>query len=100
MKDLLLGADLDLQLSGNDLALGESTAQNKHLLLVLAPGHVRADGYAGANLRQFINDDLPLGMLQSVQAAFERDGLTVEGLKLLADGTLTDSSYYADGSES
>jgi hypothetical protein len=92
--DILLLEDCELAIVGGDFVIGEATLQHKRLLLLHAPGDMRNAPKRGVGIESYIDDDGADELLQAITAEFEADGLTIKGLKMLADGTIRDGSYY------
>jgi hypothetical protein len=95
--DLLLDADLDLDVRGGDLAIGESTEQHQQLILLTEQGEWRQSPFVGAGIRTMILDESPAGeIIQEVQSQLEADGQVISELTISTEGKLYLLASYSD----
>jgi hypothetical protein len=84
----------DLSIANGDFVKAESTVQHKNLLFVTAAGEWRQYPMLGIGAVNFLQDDEMGGIYTKIQEQYKLDGLKVSGLKVTADGKVTDNSYY------
>jgi hypothetical protein len=89
-KDILFGIDGDLARKDGDFVVGESTNQHKQDILVAAPGHYRHKLTTGADIGQYLNDEIDTG---AIKTAMMGDGL--KGVKVkINNGVITIDGEY------
>lgn len=92
--DILLDEFFDLSLKDGDLVIGESTRQHQSLLLLCEKGEIREFPTRGVGLQSWINDDIQFGDLRAaIKREFERDGMTVLGVRTTGTKIETDAIY-------
>lgn len=93
-NDHLLDNDYDAATSNGDFALGESTRQNKVLLMVCEPGEIRQYPEATVGIQKYIDDDSLGEMAIQIREKFEADLMTVKSVTISNTGTIeTDADY-------
>ncbi len=60
MNDILLDIDYDLAEQNGDFVCGDSTLQDAELIMISSEGHWINDLVIGADIDNFINDDMSL----------------------------------------
>ena len=94
MNDILLDDDFDLQIVNNDFVIGDATDQNQKLILLTNKGEVRPFPFVGVGIAEALNDDNVGSLKQEIIKQFELDGMTLNNMRLAADGTFEiDASY-------
>jgi hypothetical protein len=94
-SDLLVNTDFTPVLEEGDLVIGESTAQHKRSLLTSGLGWYRHDPLAGVGAFNWLDDEVgDVGLEQKIVEQFERDGLVVKYVEILADGSINEESSY------
>lgn len=81
MKDILLASNFDLQFSGGDFAIGESTRQHQQILLIVEKGELKEFPTNGVGTQSWLLDDTSGDYNAEVKKEFERDGMTVYKVK-------------------
>ena len=95
--DILLNDALEVQYSGGDLALGESTERHQQLLLIMRPGQIPFYLLAGVGIAdQYQNDAGERQLARLIQREFTADGLTFNVLRVrnLATQDVQINAYY------
>ena len=92
MKDIIIGADLDLVVQNGDFVIGNSTEQNKALILAAHQGEFRQNTVVGVGIRSYLNDDSG-SPLSAIQLQFELDGMTVRRLELVNGNLINEAQY-------
>lgn len=94
--DLLLGADLDLDVRGGDFAIGESTKQHQGLILETEKGEWRENPAVGVGITSMLLDDAAAGdIMLEIQQQMEADGQTISQLTVTADKQLSLIASYS-----
>ena len=93
MEDILLDDNDDLMFEGGDIAVGDSTTQNKKQLIISDKGDWKANPLVGIGAANWLKDDDPDGLLAETKLQFEKDGMTVIKL-VLTDGKLQENAHY------
>lgn len=95
--DLLLDADLDLDVRSGDLAIGGSTQQHQQLILLTEQGEWRQSPFVGAGINSMLLDESAAGeIIQEVQSQMEADGQVISELTLSTEGKLFLRAAYPD----
>ena len=84
----------DIDLTGGDIHLVESTVAHQRDLLLTGMGELKHSPVTGAGVHDFINDETPEAMLRMVRKKFIHDGMTVNSVKLDTGGKLVVDAYY------
>lgn len=95
--DILLNDNLEVQFSGGDLAIGESTERHQQLLLLYRPGQIPFFPLAGVGIGdQYQNDAGEREVARLIQREFTADGLTFNVLRVrnLATQDVQINAYY------
>jgi len=94
MLDFRQDTNGDIDLTGGDIHYVESTVAHQRDLLFASMGELKHAPTAGAGVHDFINDETPEAMLRMVRRKFIQDGMTVNSVKIGADGQLVVDAYY------
>ena len=94
MKDIALDSALDLQITDGDFRLIESTEQHQKLLLLAGKGHIRTFGDMGVGLVEFVNEDNLGGLYDRIQRDFEKDGMSIDDIRIQSDGNIQIDAAY------
>lgn len=83
--DILLGADGDLPIETNDLAIGQSDNQHIKDCLNSFPGYYKQFPQNGVGIRKFQKARInPQALKSKIEAELKRDGYTIEKLVVKA----------------
>lgn len=95
MKDFLLDADGDLDLTGADLNIGVSDLQQQELIIISQKGALKDFPERGVGIENYINESEIEEMVTEVKAEFTNDGMAVEKINYNeADGNLDYTANY------
>ena len=94
MQDFRQDTNGDIDLTGGDIHLVESTVAHQRDLLFTGMGELKHSPTAGAGVHDFINDETPEAMLRMVRRKFIQDGQTVKSVKIDTNGQLVIDAYY------
>ncbi len=95
--DLLLNADLDLAIEGDDFVIGESTEQHQMLLLLSEQGEWRESPAVGVGINSMILDDAPaVAIIATITDQLDADGQDITELTISAQGALFLLASYRD----
>lgn len=95
--DIALNDNLEMQFSGGDLQLVESTERHQQLLLILRPGQIPLYPLAGVGIGDmYQNDAGEREVARLIQREFTADGLTFNLLRVrnLATQDVKINAYY------
>ena len=93
MKDLLLNDNHDLAIANGDLVVDDSDVQHQDLLLMTTKGEWKESPTIGVGVLGFLKDEDAFGLLATVKAQFEMDGMRVRNMELI-DGSLQIDATY------
>lgn len=79
-KDILLNSDIDIIFAGQDLVIGDSTAQNQYLILASQKGEWKENPFVGAGIEDMTNDEDTVYWKHRISEELKRDGMTVMGI--------------------
>ncbi len=96
MKDIILDIDGDLDLSGGDLIIGDSTKQNQKLLIVLPKGAMKENPDATVSALNYLEGEDASGLLREVRTKFAADGMTVNKVGYDNAGNLITDAFYPE----
>jgi hypothetical protein len=80
MKDLLLDDTADIEITGNDLVIGESDLQHQEHLVIFPKGSVKESPDAGIDLVGHLLGDEIDELLRETRHQFEKDGMEVRAV--------------------
>jgi hypothetical protein len=80
MIDLQLTESGDLHISGSDLLIGDSDAQQQRILLVAQKGSIKQFPDTGVGLLNYLNSSDINSMIREVRHQFEKDGIQVSAI--------------------
>ena len=93
--DILLGKqDFDLQFKNGDFRIGEVTDQNKVQILISVPGDFKESPTMGVGLEDYLNDERPGNMLDTIRRNLAADGMTVQQVAIDEAGLLDIDAIY------
>lgn len=93
----MLNDSLEIQYSGGDFAIGESTERHQQMLLITRPGNIPFYPLAGVGIGdQYQNDAGEREVARLIQREFTADGLTFNILRVrnLATQDVQINAYY------
>ena len=93
MKDLILGEDGDLLSSHNDLYVGKSDEQHKHLLLTVQKGAIKQFPGTGVGIATYLESDDVGGLLREIAIQWTADGMTINKLTIIDTQLIYDAEY-------
>jgi hypothetical protein len=94
MKDFRQKSDGDIDLSGGDLHVVESTIAHQRDLILAGMGELKHSPTTGVGIIDFLNEESPEAMLRTVRKKFIQDGMTVNSVKQNAAGQLEVDAFY------
>lgn len=95
MLDILLSSTFDLVIKNGDFDFGDATNQNQNLIILASKGEFKQSPTVGVGIIDYILDDANTDELEGViQNEFEKDGLTIDKLKVNKDYTIDKIAYY------
>ena len=94
MNDLLFDDDLDLQIAGGDLVVGESTAQHQKTLILADKGEFKEVPMRGVGAHRFLEDHSPDNLAREIRVEFAADGMKVNKIKIADDLTIQVDANY------
>jgi hypothetical protein len=93
MKDLMLNSNGDLQITNNDLVIGESDQQHQKLLLIAEPGSIKEFPTVGVGLANFLEGEDDGLMMQTIRNQFDADGMTINSISVDNGKIKIDANY-------
>lgn len=91
--DVLLDADLDIEVRGGDFATGEATKQSQTLLLLTNKGEWKQSPKRGVGAVNFLETAERAALAREIRSDFTADGMRVESVEL--EGTkLSVEAFY------
>lgn len=88
-KDILLGADDDLQMKSGDFVTGEALKQNQRRLLKDDPGDWKQNPTVGIGLYSFLDDEADSeDLFFAIREQFKADGMNVREIKVTDTGKI------------
>lgn len=94
MKDILLDENFDLMVKDGDFVIGDSTEQNKALLLLAQKGEFRQWPDTGVGINDYLEDDELSELGVEIQKQFELDGMKRLNIEVFENGNIvTDGEY-------
>lgn len=94
MLDYKQTPDGDLDFTGEDLVVTESTAQHQRDLLLSAKGHIRQSPEIGVDSIEYLQDNEPENYLRAVRIEFSNDGMDVKSVGVSKAGSLKIDAEY------
>lgn len=95
MTDYLLNEETnDLVIKNGDFAQGDATQQNQKNLLNINKGELREFPIDGVGLINFLDDENFNDLIREVRREMVKDGMTVDDLKITADGAIGLNASY------
>ena len=79
--DIALNQELDVELSGEDLIIRDSTEQHQRLLLLAQPGNLRWAPTVGVGLQDYLADEQMAGLVNKVRQQFQLATAQYESLQ-------------------
>lgn len=93
MKDLFLNSGHELEIVNGDFAVDVSDVQHQDMLLMTTKGEWKESPTLGVGALGFLKDEDAFGLLATVKAQFETDGMSVRNMEFL-DGNLQIDAVY------
>ena len=94
VNDVILDEQYELQMVNGDFAVGESTAQHEKLLIVSNKGEWRQYPISGVGIGRYVNDEAPGSLITAINTELKNDGMTVNSLRVNADGKIEIDAEY------
>lgn len=94
MIDFRQDTNGDIDLTNGDIHYVESSVSHQRDLLLTGMGELKHAPTSGAGVHDFILDETPEAMLRTVRRKFIQDGMTVNSVKLDANGQLVIDAFY------
>jgi hypothetical protein len=93
-QDILLTSDFDLMVKDGDFVIGDSTEQNKALLLIQEKGESRQFPDSTVGIQDWLDDDEVADLGAEIQKIFELDEMKVRKIEVYESGKIiTDGNY-------
>lgn len=93
MKDIITTTDYDLEITGGDFAVGESTAQHLEMLLLSKQGEWKESPLTGGNIQQAQNGTITRALDRHIRIQLEADGFSAEVLQITEKGINVKGKY-------
>lgn len=93
MKGILLDADFGFAIANGDFVVGDTTYQNKALLLTLEKGELRESVAVGVGIEKYLLGSDEQLLETEIRKQFSLDGLTIESLSV-SNGVIEEVSSY------
>lgn len=93
-NDILLNQDGTPVIENGDFVIGESTEQHQKLLLISQKGDFRQYPFIGVGIDNFLNDDEISDLGAEIQKEFEKDGMTVNKVRVTDIGKVNIDANY------
>ncbi|MGQ0739146.1 MAG: hypothetical protein ACT4OJ_08825 [Bacteroidota bacterium] len=94
MTDLLLTTDGNLQITNDDLVIGESDQQQQQRLLLTEKGNVKQYPEAGVGTMKFLEAEDQGALLREISLQFSADGMNVKEVKVGDSGKILINAPY------
>lgn len=91
--DLLLTTDIDVAITGADIAFTESTDQQQQCLLLVTPGELKQSPKTGVGIQSFLKENDINGLLGKIKSEFQLDGMNVSAIVFNNNQLLIDANY-------
>ena len=87
MKGILLDENFDLQTEvrrdaagkiAGGLTVGNSLAQNQHVLLLAEKGEIKEYPTVGVGIKTYVDDENPANLTRAIRTGFAREGMKVK----------------------
>jgi hypothetical protein len=95
MKDNLLNATGDVDLSSGDIAYGEATEQHQRDILIARQGDYRLDPIVGVGVADYLLDEQPDRLLAEIRRQYSLDGMEIKKLEITPDKKIALNAHYA-----
>jgi hypothetical protein len=93
-QDILLTSDFDLMVKDGDFVIGDSTEQNKALLLIQEKGESRQFPDSTVGIQDWLDDDEVADLGAEIQKIFELDEMKIRKIEVYESGKIiTDGNY-------
>ena len=94
MKDILLDASGDLDLTNGDINIGFSDNQHQEHILIANKGEFREFPELGIGINKMLSDDDYMDTLIEIKKNLEYDGMKINNIKFDENGNLDIDGYY------
>jgi len=93
-NDIRIDQQFDLVFEDGDFALGDSTEQNQMLILLSVPGEFKQFPTIGVGLEDYLNDERPGNLMESIRKNFLLDGMHLKRFTITEKGELDIDAAY------
>jgi len=94
MNDIRLDDSEDIDLSGGDLMITESTAQHQRQLILNNKGDFKENPTICTGAFGYFDDEHYRGLIRAISVEFCRDGMDVKEVTLAPEGTINSIAVY------
>ena len=94
MQDLILDQDGDLKIQNGDFAIGESTIQHQHHIIIANKGEYKEHPEVGVGIGDAILTERPKRILTEIKRNLEYDGMRVKQVRFEDDQSITIDAQY------
>lgn len=91
--DLLLTTDIDVAITGADIAFTESTDQQQNCLLLVTPGELKQSPKTGVGIESYLKENDVNGLLGKIKSEFQLDGMNISAIAYDNNQLLIDANY-------
>ncbi len=94
MNDIGLDENEDLEITGGDFDMRDNTAQHQRQLLLNNKGDFKENPTTCVGAFGYLDEENFRGLIRAVNIEFSRDGMEVNDVALLPDGTVSSDAVY------
>jgi hypothetical protein len=94
MKDISLSDQYDLEITGGDFTIVESTARHQQQLILNNKGDFKQNPTICVGAVEYFDDEHFQELTRAVSIEFTRDGMDVKNVKLSPGGIINSDAYY------
>ena len=94
MMDVCLDDAEDLDITSNDIAVVESTAQHQRQLILNNKGDFKENPTLCVGAFNYLDDENFGDLIREISIEFTKDGMDVQSIKVGGDGKIVSDAYY------
>ena len=79
---ILLNEDYKMQVKNGHIALGDTSAQNQAVILIVNPGEIKAHPDLGVGVDSIVNDEDTYIWKYEIRRQLAKDGINISGCKI------------------
>lgn len=94
INDILLNANMDIEITDGDFKVGDATGQSMKMLLVSQKGEWKQNPDVGVGVADYLKGERPGGLKAEIKRQLKADGATIKNIRVFDNGTINiDASY-------